>query len=252
MNIRYAGIIATALVVIAGFTMISPLFFRTDAETKPRVMLGFSVLPAENVDSWCKDLSQVLDSRHIEASIFFTGQAAEQYPQSVSYFSEKFDIGSQTYSNANLTSISDYSLKLQEVQQGKQAVDKVGNVYTGIFRAPFGATDPDIYSLLSRADIRADFSYDRQYNVFLHGQFLTFDALVFDGNNLPPGAAQEIEDSSSPVIVFFDNTQPVSRIEAFLSSLNLKRLMFINASELTGLSLTGRGVNNGGSGITPD
>jgi peptidoglycan/xylan/chitin deacetylase (PgdA/CDA1 family) len=243
---------ATALVAIAGFALISPLFFRYNAEPKPRVMLGFSILPAENVESWCEELSRILDSHNIEASVFFTGQAAEKSPQSVSGFSSQIDIGSQTYSNADLTRIADYSLKLQEVQKGKQAVDKAGNLYTQIFRAPFGATDPDTYSLLTRSDIRADFSYDRQYNVFRQGQFIWFEALVFEGGNLPSDINQEIDGAARPVIVFFDNTQPVSLVEAFLSGLKLNRLEFINASELTGMSLTGRGVENGGSGITPD
>jgi len=181
--------------------------------------------------------------------VFITGQAAEQYPQCVSYFSEKVDIGSQTYSNSNLTSIADYSLKLREVEQGKTAVDNAGKLTSGIFRAPFGAVDEDIYSLLTRSGIQADFSYNQQYNVFEKGRFIKYAAAGYNGYATSPGLFAELS-AAKPIIIFFDNTRPVSEIEQFLSGLKLDRFKIMNASELVGFSLTNRGVVNGDRRIT--
>jgi peptidoglycan/xylan/chitin deacetylase (PgdA/CDA1 family) len=250
LKLRNAAIIATVLVIVAGAALISPLFLRHNgnAQTKPKVMLGFSVLPGNEVLTWCRDLSSLLESHRIGASVFIVGRVAEQYPGCISYFSSKIDLGSQTYSYSNLTGIADYALKLQEVQKGKEAVDKAGNIYSRIFRAPFNATDQDIYSLLSRSDILADFSYDQQYNVYRQGQFIKYNAAVFDGHNLTGDSFMKLYEDTRPNIIFFDNTQPISVIEAFLSSLDPGKLEFVNASELVGFSLTDRGAEHGDRG----
>jgi hypothetical protein len=251
LKLKYAAIIATVLVITVGIILISPMFLRHNAqsESKPEMMFSFSVRPDVDSENWCRELALLLNSHNIGASVFINGQTAEEYPKCVSYFSGKVDIGSQTYSNSDLTSITDYSLKLQEVKQGKTAVDNAGKLSSGIFRAPFGAVDEDIYSLLNRSGIQADFSYEQQYNVFEEGRFVKYPVAGYNGYTTSPGLMEELS-SAKPIIVFFDNTRPVSEIEHFFSGLNLDRFKILNASELVGFSLTNRGDINGDRRIT--
>lgn len=241
MRLKHLAIIITVLVIVAGFAMISPLFLRpSKSAPQPRVMLSFSVLESSNATEWCQDLSSILNSYNIGATVFIVGKVAEQYPQIVSCFSDKVDIGSQTYNHLDLTSIPDYSLKLQEVKEGKTAVDDSGNLNSAIFRAPFGATDRDIYSLLSRSGILADFSYSNQYNLYQNGQFVRYDAAVYQGRDYSPDFFLKLPDISKPIILVFDNDYPVSDIATFISSLKKTNLQFVNASELAGFTLTDR------------
>jgi peptidoglycan/xylan/chitin deacetylase (PgdA/CDA1 family) len=241
LRLRHAAIIATGLVLVAGFAMISPFFLRGGkTEPEQRVMLSFGVSESNNVGEWCKNLSSVLNSYNIGATVFIVGKVAEQYPQIVSYFGNKVDVGSQTYDNIDLTSIPDYSLKLEEVQEGKTAVDDAGNLYSRVFRAPFGATDQDIYSLLSRSGIMADFSYDNQYNLYQDGQFVRHDAAVYEGRDYSPDFFLTLPNIPKPLIIVFDNTYPISSIESFISGLKKGHLEFRNASQLAGFTLTSR------------
>jgi len=241
LRLKHAAIIATGLVLVAGFAMISPFFLRGGkTEPEQRVMLSFGVSESNNVVEWCKNLSSILDSYNIGATVFVVGKIAEQYPQIVSYFGDKVDVGSQTYNNLDLTSIPDYSLKLQEVQEGKTAVDNAGNIYSRVFRAPFGATDQDIYSLLSRSGILADFSYNDQYNVYQNGQFVRYDAAVYEGRDLSTDFSLTISNISKPLIIEFDNTCPISIVETLIFWLKKDHLEFVNASQLAGFTLTDR------------
>ena len=246
MKLKHAALLATVLVILAGGALISPLFLRHQANPgKPRIMLSFSIAPQSNVTDWCRDLGSVLDEHQIGASVFITGSVAEQYPQCLTYFGDRIDIGSQTFSNSDLTQIADYSLKLEEVQRGKRAVDEAGDLVSQIFRAPFGATDQDIYSLLSRSGIMADFSYLQQYNVFQQGQFVKYAAAGFSGSDKTVDVAARLSGPGSTNLVFFDSSCAVSDIAGFLSQLDMTKYDFVNASQLAGTKLTTRGVKNG-------
>ena len=229
------------LIIIVGFIMISPLILGPgNVEAKQKVMLSFSVLQSDDAVGWCENLSSILNTYDMSATVFVVGRVAEQYPQTVLSFSDKVDIGSSTYSYSNLTSISDYSMKLEEVQKGKAAVDNAGHLDSRVFRAPYRATDQDIYSLLSRSGILADFSYKNQYNVYQNGQFIKFNASVVEG---PDSFSFELNRTSQPLIVDFDNTCSTSTIESFLARLKMGDLEFVNASELVGLTLTQRSLD---------
>lgn len=241
MRLRHAAIIVTALVVIAGFAMISPIFLKGDkSDPKQKVMLGFSISESSDVLEWCGNLSSILNRYDIGATVFIVGNVAEKYPQIVSCFSDKVDIGSQTYNNVDLTSISDYSLKLQQVKEGKTAVDHAGNCYSKVFRAPFGATDQDIYSLLTRSGIMADFSYDNQFNLYQNGQFMRYNVTVYMGQDYSPYFFSALPYISVPLIIIFNSTYPIGSIEMLISGINNDHLEFVNASELAGFCLTER------------
>lgn len=241
MKLKYVAAITTGMVIVAGFAMISPLFFQpNNIEPKQKVMLSFNISESADVVEWCRDLSYLLNTYDIGASVFIVGKVAQQHPQVVLCFGDRVDIGSQTYNNLDLTKISDYSVKLQEVKEGKMAVDYAGNLYTKVFRAPFGATDQDIYSLLSCSDILADFSYKSQYNVYQNGQFIKHDAVIYIARDYSPDFFLSLPKTTEPVIIIFDDGYPISDIKVLISGLKNADVEFVNASELTDLVLTTR------------
>jgi len=204
-------------------------------------MLSFSVLESNESADWCRNLSSILKAYDISATVFIVGKVAEQHPECVSCFSSKVDIGSQTFSNSNLTSIPDYDIQLEEVRKGKLAVDIAGNLYSRVFRAPNGDTDQNIYSLLSRNDILADFSYDHQYNVYVDNQFVKFNATAYDGTTCSANSILALKKNFRPIIIHFDSEYPTELIADFIATLKTGQLDFVNASEITGLNLTVRG-----------
>jgi peptidoglycan/xylan/chitin deacetylase (PgdA/CDA1 family) len=233
---------STALVIIAGFALIFPLYLRPPPKEAPQqTMLVFSIMDTGNVTEYCKSLSSTLHRLNVNATVFFSGKAAEHNPDAVSCFGENIDIGSQTYSYVNLTSISDYTIQLEEVRKGKAAVDEAGNLYSRLFKAPYRAVDQNIYSLLIRSDIIADFSYENQYNLYRNGEFLWFDANVFNGSDHSVEFFLGLPKTERPLIISFDNTQSVSFIDGFLSELFKGNVEFVSASRIAQAALTIRG-----------
>lgn len=192
MKLVHLGAIATGIVVVIGVAMLVPAFTQYQETRGILLMLSFNVVSAdENTASWCEDLSSLLKERGIRATIFVTGQVAETNPECVNSFPSSVDIGSQSYSYVDLVALGDYAQSLEQVQKGKQAVDKVGNLNALAFRAPFGSTDGDIYSLLSRSGIVADFSYVNQYNKYENDRFVKYDLKSIDGDR--EGLSQVLE-----------------------------------------------------------
>lgn len=242
MKLVVAAVLSTAFVIAFGFFIISPMFYRAPSvDAKQEIMLSFSVSESNGIVDWCKNLSSILESYDISATVFIAGKVAEQHPECVSCFSSEVDVGSQTYSNLNLTSIADYDAQLEEVRKGKQAVDTAGNLYSRAFKAPNGDTDQNIYSLLSQNDILADFSYNAQYNVYLDNQFVKFEATVYNGSTCSANFILTLETSRKPIIINFDSESSAELISDFIGTLKTEQFDFVNASEMTGLSLTVRG-----------
>ena len=218
------------------------MFLRTPTpEIKEKIMLSFSVVESANVSEWCKNLATILKKYDVSATVFFVGKVAEQNPDGVNYFSNKVDIGSQTYSNVDLTSISDYSVQLEEVKKGKMVIDEIGNLYSRVFKAPYGVTDQNIYSLLSRCDIIGDFSYKNHYNIFTDGQFIHYDATVYNGTSYSPEFFLKLPKTVQPIIITFESTCSLTYIEFFVSQLQIGNITFVNASDISGSNLTIRG-----------
>jgi peptidoglycan/xylan/chitin deacetylase (PgdA/CDA1 family) len=242
LKLKYAATFAKVLVIVVGLVLISPIFLsQAEADSKQKIMLSFSVFEPSSAAEWCTNLSIILNKYGIAATVFIVGKVAEQYPQTVTCFNEKIDIGSQTFSGVNLTSILDYSVKLQEIQQGKIAVDNAGNMYSKVFRAPYGATDEDIYSLLYRSNITADFSYESQYNLFYDTKFVKMESRNYEGINCSPEFINSLLKERIPIIITFEDACSTSSIDYFLSTLERSKFDFLNASELTGYELTIRG-----------
>lgn len=241
MKLKHAAAISTTLVLIFGIAIIVPFFIR-GSKSEQKVMLIFDVLDDYEVEEWCQNLSSVLENQDVKATVFFVGRVAENTPQSVSCFGQTIDIGSLTYDYSNLTSISDYSMQLEEIRKGKQAVDDAGNLYSRLFRAPFGNTDDNIYSLLSRCDILADFSYQTHYNLYLKDKFIRFEATAYSGSGRSTDFFSTLPKTSEPIIIVIDDTCSILNIEEVISELKKGQVDFVNASEIAGKSLTLRGA----------
>jgi peptidoglycan/xylan/chitin deacetylase (PgdA/CDA1 family) len=244
MKLIYAGAIATTIVIALGILMISPIYTKPPIyKTQATIMLSFDVINDSDASEWCKNLADILKKHNIKATVFIPGKVADKHPECIRIFPSDTDIGSQTYNHIDLTSISDYSIQLEEIRQGKQAVDEAGQLYSRLFKAPYSHTDDNIYSLLKRADIIADFSYDRQYNVYEDGQFIKFDLITYEGSKCSPDFFLDLNTTEKPVLIHFDSSTPTRQIDEFISKLKTGNIRFVNASELTGLELTIRGID---------
>ena len=242
LKFHWAAVASTAMVIFAGFALILPLYLRLPSKEAPQqTMLVFSILDTNNVTEYCKSLSSTLRRLDVNATVFFSGKVAEQYREAVSCFGENIDIGSQTYSYVNLTDISDYTIQLEEVSKGKAAVDEAGNLYSRLFKAPYYTVDQNIYSLLSRSDIIADFSYENHYNLYRNGEFLWFEATVFNGSDYSAEFFLDLPKTQQPLIINFDNAQSVSFIDNFLSELLKGSIEFVSPSRIANAALTIRG-----------
>lgn len=244
MKIRYTGAIVFGVLIVIGVAILLPVYYQE--RPRPTIMLSFSIINDNNILKWCNDLSSTLQKYDIKATVFMTGKLAESYPKCVSLFSSnhEIDLGSSTYNYANLASISNYSSAFEEVRNGKRAIDQVGKLNSKVFKAPYGSTNEDIYSLLSRSGILADFSYTGQYNKYENGQFIKYDLVAYNGST--SSSSKELFNSLSskekPVLISFDNSIPVSQIDSFISKVKsqINDVYFANASDLTDVPLSVR------------
>lgn len=242
MKLVHLGAIATTSIIAIGVVMaLGPAYLHALQHNKsPPLMLSFSIVDDKNAPEWCNDLASMLEKHQVKATVFVTGEVANKYPECVASFSQKnVDVGSQTYTYINLTSMDDYLKALEEIKNGKLAVDNAGKIDSHLFKAPYDSTDQNIYSLLSRANITADFSYKTQYNKYENGQFVRFDLVTCDCTNLSVETVTHLRQSGRPVMVEIDNAVPVTSIEGFIVTLmSDSKVQFVNASELTGQALT--------------
>ncbi|AIC16652.1 polysaccharide deacetylase family protein [Nitrososphaera viennensis] len=250
--------IATGAVIVIGVAMIVPAFTQHQGiDNRGMVMLSFDISHAgDKAASWCKDLASTLAAHKVvKATVFVTGEIAEKSPECVTSFSSNtgFDVGSQAYSYVDLVSLNNnYTRTLEEVQKGKESVDNAGNLNSRLFKAPYGKTDENIYSLLTQAGIVADFSYVNHYNKYEGGQFIKYDLKVLPGTedgfelftivsndaNFVPAYPQE----PVPLEITFDNSMEIKEIDKFLSELGTSpynsKIRFVSASDIAGLDLT--------------
>lgn len=239
MKLVHVGAISTGTVIILGIVMVVPAFF--PPIQKLPILLTFTIDDDNSLPTWCDQLSSVLKKYDAKAVVFVNGKMAQKYPQCITDFSNKVDIGSSTYDYSQLTSISDYSKQLDEIQKGKSAVDTAGKLDSKIFKAPYGSVDDNIYSLLTRSGILADFSYDNQYNKYYNGQFIKFDLISYDGNKITSTFINGLEPDKGTISINYDNSTPVEKIDEFISKLDLGKIKFFNASDIAGIDLTVRG-----------
>lgn len=217
--------------------MVVPAFMQSDQPLL--VLLSFSITDDRNLPVWCNQLSSVLKNNNVKAIVFVPGKIAQEHPECVSDLPNTVDIGSETYDYVSLTSIQDYATQLEEVERGKNAVDAAGKIESKVFKAPHETTDQNIYSLLSRSGILADFSYNNQYNKYYNGQFIKFNLTSYDGVYYSVDFFHSLP-VSDPVLINFDNSTPIEQIDSFITHLKSPNVRFESATDLTGLELTKR------------
>lgn len=238
MKIAHVGMISTTIVIILGVFIIIPPYL---PQPKPVVtLLFFNINESKNLPQWCYDLSDTLQKQKVQATVFFTGEIAEKYPTCVSRLAQENDVGSFTQDYVNLSG-QDYSVQLEEVKGGKDAVDTAGHIDSRLFKAPYGATDGNIYSVLNRSGIVADFSYENQYNKFFNNKFMKFESISYDGTQHPSDFFKNLS-ADVPIMINFDNGTPVQNIDDFISHLKSRHVVLLNASQLIGANLTEHGV----------
>ena len=228
--------------ILGGVTIVLPDFIKQSEPTE--ILLTFDITDKNNLPTWCLNLSNVLQKHNVNAAIFISGKIAQQYPECITSFGKGIDIGSQTYNYVNLNSISDYSVQLDEIRNGKNIIDNTGNLDSKLFRAPYGNTDDNIYSLLYRSNILADFSYENQYNKYENGTFIKFQISNYNTSKYSKEIFYKLDESNKPIIINFDNSISIQRIEDFIADINSNNIRFVSASELTKTQLT---IRNGGT-----
>lgn len=243
MKLTQLGAISTGIVVILSIALVVPAFTHKQKQTIQQVLLSFSVIEDRgDLAEWCNGLSSVVAEYDAKAVIFFTGKVAETHPECISAFSDNtsIDIGSQTYSYIDLTTVG-YESALEEVRNGKLAVDRAGNLTSKVFRAPYGSTDENIYSLLNRSGIFADFSYKEQYNWYQKNQFVKFDMAGYAWSEELADFLASMPPTEVPIMINFDNSISIEEIDNFISVVSSDQdLKLVNASDLTGKDLTVR------------
>lgn len=252
MKLVHLGIISTGTIIVLGMAMVAPAFTQREHDHSiPSVMLFFGVTGPNGASDWCRELSSVLDRHQVRASVFVSGRTAEASPECITSFSSDIDIGSQTYSYIDLTSISDYGEASAEVERGKKVVDDIGALNSRLFKAPYGKTDDNIYSLLGRANVVADFSYVNHYNKYENNQFIRYDLKVLNGKaeGLKLFSVVASDDdvvrpyNPVPIAISFDNTVEAKDIDSFISEMKSEYrdgIQFVNISDVIGQDVTGR------------
>lgn len=221
--------------------MVIPIFFRNqNIPQNPRVMLSFEIKNNKNITEWCTELSLLLNENNITATIFFPGKIVEQNPTILTIFEKGIDIGSQTYNYVNITSL-DFTAQLNEIKKGKQIIDQKGNLNSQIFKAPYGETDENIYYLLTQNNITADFSYQTQFNLYENGQFIKYEAITSENTIASIKTSLNILENHQLLIIPFENTNLIQDITEIILELKKFDIQFVNASDLAGTDLTGRG-----------
>lgn len=178
-----------------------------------------------------------MEGYHAHATIFITGIIADRYPSCITAFPRYVDIGSQGYEYASINSIPDYTLKLEDIKNGKQAIFDAGSVDSKLFKAPYGDVDENIYSLLRKSQIVADFSYPDHYNLYHNGTFIKYDLVSIDGmKNI-----SRIENGSLPLVVNFYSYENLSKIDNDIKELGSRHnYKLISASDLANMNLSVR------------
>jgi peptidoglycan/xylan/chitin deacetylase (PgdA/CDA1 family) len=239
------GILASVIVIVVGILYTLPPYLKAieAAQRIPSIMVSISIVSSENMPTWCTEVAQYLTRTSLKATVFFSGEIAEEYPDCLRSFGEDVDIGTSTYSFEKLSATRDYGERLEDVRKGKDTIDSLAGIDSKLFKAPLGYTDDDIYSLLSRNNITVDFSSDQSFNKYQGEHFVFYELRSFDLKNTSVQQAefQFANKVADAIQVRVDNTIPVDQIIDLIEILTEKEeARFVNASELTGLPLTVR------------
>jgi peptidoglycan/xylan/chitin deacetylase (PgdA/CDA1 family) len=244
-SVIVGAVLASAIVIGLGVLYALPPYLKAieSSQKVPEVLLSLSITSDQNMPDWCRDIADFVNNNHLKAVVFFSGEVAEQYPECVRDFSADVDIGSSTYSYEKLSAERDYLNQLEDIRKGKAVIDSIAGINSKVFKAPHGYTDDNIYSLLSRNGITADFSREGSFNRFDNEKFIFNELKTFKLSN---SSADEIETElshkgSDQIQITADNSMSAEEITSLVARiLDNHDSSFTNASDLTALNLTSR------------
>jgi hypothetical protein len=239
---KITGAIITTIIIVVGIALLYPaLKIGNNQNQIGLVLVTFNIVNSSNLPDWCNVLSEYLQKNNIHSTIFMTGIMADNYPSCASVFNGNTDIGSMSYDYKKITSISSYTDQLNQILKGKQSIDSQGKLNSTVFRAPYGSVDENIYSLLSRSHILADFSYDNHYNIYTDGlsgkTFYWFPSKTI--TNLSDIKYSNMN-SKVPLVINFHNYDSLDYIAKVINMTSKYSHRYVSASELTSMELTNR------------
>ena len=229
---KITGAIITAIIIVVGVVLIYPALRLDSHVVQNQVLLTFSIVNSTNLPTWCTDLSRFLQDNNIHSTIFITGIMADTYPNCVASLGKNNDVGSMAYSYDTITNLN-YTGQLNQIIDGKAAVDKQGRLNSTIFKAPHGIVDDKIYSLLTRSHIIADFTYKDHYNIYtngLSGKIFYRFPMTSLGNMSDSKLSGR--DQNIAVMVNIYNYDSMNKVQEFINSASKNPHQFVTASEL--------------------
>lgn len=106
-----------------------------DKKGKKYAALTFDEGPSENT----QQIVKILQEKGAGATFFLSGDAIKKHPDAVKAIAQAgFDIGSNSYSDVDLSGLSGDDLRSQ-LSRGFEAVSKASGVSTALLRPPYGA-----------------------------------------------------------------------------------------------------------------
>lgn len=146
-----AGFLAFSFVVVWGSFDITLGYF-VDSITRKRtkineVALTFDDGPTE----FTPQFLDLLKEHQIKATFFCIGKQIEQYPETFQrIIAEGHAIGNHTLSHSNNTGFLSASKMTEEIEKCDEIILKIGQIKTGLYRPPFGVTNPSIAKAVKR------------------------------------------------------------------------------------------------------
>lgn len=241
-SLLIGGIIASVIFIAIGVVFALPPYIKGFelAQKIPTVLISFSITSDQNMPQWCQRIADLVEANQLKGAVYFSGSIAERYPDCVRAFYDGVDIGSSTYSYTKLSAERDYLEQLEDVRKGKAVIDAILQNNSTSFKAPYGYTDDNIYSLLSRNNIVADFSLSGSYNKYTDDIFVLYELKTLD---LSKSSAEEIESQVASKVadhiqIVVDNSVPIEKVASLVRMIIEKHeATFVNASDLTGMNL---------------
>lgn len=105
---------------------------------------------------------EALDSHHVKATFFMTGQWVRSYPQdAIAIANDGMELGNHTFDHPDLTKLSDAKVK-QEIQSAEETIKSVTGVDPKpLFRFPFGSYNGHLMNIINSMGYRSIYwTYD--------------------------------------------------------------------------------------------
>ena len=142
----------SAIVIWGSFEISLDYFVKsfTHKRTKIKeVALTFDDGPTEFTPKFL----DILKENNIKATFFCIGKQIEKHPKIFQrIIAEGHSIGNHTYSHSNNTGFLSTEKMIDEIEKCDEAILKLGNKSTNLYRPPFGVTNPNIAKAIKKTN----------------------------------------------------------------------------------------------------